>query len=241
MQGARSLGLTSVTILALSFVPALAISFGTQQLIRDSSDGFSLFLDGQLKVGDHCIIGTPKSGKIDGTVLSMGMRSICLRLKNGSQLSMPNSQVAGSVVTNHSLRSAEPLELRLSIPKLETQALADLQSRAQALLTAPQDLASASTAKGPRHRMPSVLQNAAPAHQAAESPSSVGAPRPQSRLIGALASRLVWRARLDSDRRTTPGLVAPRNPGLEATGLGPALLKLASSYVIACRFVFKRD
>ena len=78
----------------------------------------------------------------------MGMRSICLRLKNGSQLSMPNSQVAGSVVTNHSLRSAEPIELRRSIPKLETQALADLQNRAQALLTATQDLASASTARG---------------------------------------------------------------------------------------------
>lgn len=107
----------------------LAISLGTQQLIRDISDGFSLFLDGQLKVADNCTSGTPKSGKIDGAVLSMGIRSICLRLNNGSQLSMPNSQVAGSVVTNHSLRSAEPLELRLSIAKLESQALADLQSR----------------------------------------------------------------------------------------------------------------
>ena len=143
VQGARSLGLTSVTILALSSVPALAISLGTQQLIRDISDGFSLFLDGQLKVGDKCTIGTPKSGKIDGTVVSMGMRSISLRLRNGSQLSMPNSQVAESVVTNHSLRSAEPLELRLSIPKLETQALADLQIRAQVLLSHTKDLASA--------------------------------------------------------------------------------------------------
>lgn len=52
----------------------LAISLGTQQLIRDISDGFSLFLDGQLKVGDNCTIGTPKSGKIDGAVLSMGIR-----------------------------------------------------------------------------------------------------------------------------------------------------------------------
>ena len=56
---------------------------------------------------------------------------------------MPNSQVAGSVVTNHSLRSSEPLELRLPIPKLETNALADLQSQAQALLAAASDLASA--------------------------------------------------------------------------------------------------
>ena len=88
------------------------------------------FLDGQLKVADNCIIGTPNPGQVDGAVLSMGIRSICLRLNNGSQLSMPNSHVAGSVVTNHSLSSAEPLELRLSIAKLESQALADLQSRA---------------------------------------------------------------------------------------------------------------
>ena len=47
------------------------------------------------------------------------------------------------MVTNHSLHSAEPLELRLLIAKLESQALADLQSRAQALLTANKDLASA--------------------------------------------------------------------------------------------------
>jgi hypothetical protein len=143
VQGARSLGLTSVTILALSSVPALAISLGTQQLIRDISDGFSLFLDGQLKVGDQCTIGTPKSGKIDGTVVSMGMRSISLRLKNGSQLSIPNAQVAATVVTNHSLRSAEPLELRLAIPKLDTQALAQLQARAQELLTETTALARA--------------------------------------------------------------------------------------------------
>ena len=143
IDGARSLGLTSVTILALSSVPALAISLGTQQLIRDVSDGFSLFLDGQIKVGDKCTIGTPKSGQIDGTVLSMGMRSINLRLKNGSQLVIPNSQVAGSVVTNHSVRNAEPLDLRLSLPKLETNALVQLKSRADALLLEAEGVDSA--------------------------------------------------------------------------------------------------
>lgn len=143
INGARSLGLTSVTILALSSVPALAISLGTQQLIRDISDGFSLFLDGQIKVGDKCTIGTPKSGQIDGTVLSMGMRSINLRLKNGSQLAIPNSQVAGSVVTNHSVRTAEPLDLRLSLPKLETDALAQLKTRAEFLLSEAEGLDTA--------------------------------------------------------------------------------------------------
>lgn len=140
IQGARSLGLTSVTILALSSVPALAISLGTQQLIRDISDGFSLFLDGQLKVGDKCTIGTARSGEIDGTVLSMGMRSINLSLTNGSQLAVPNSQVAGSVVTNHSIRRAEPLDLKLSLPKLETDVLALLKGRAEVLLAEAEGL-----------------------------------------------------------------------------------------------------
>ena len=65
VQGAPSLGLTSITILAMSSVPALAMSLGTQQLIRNISDGFSLFWDGQPKVGDQCSIGTPKSGQVD--------------------------------------------------------------------------------------------------------------------------------------------------------------------------------
>jgi len=103
IDGARSLGLKSVTILALSSVPALAISLGTQQLIRDISDGFSLFLDGQLKVGDKCTIGTARSGEIRGKVLTMGMRSINLSLKDGSLLAIPNSQVAGSVVKTTAL------------------------------------------------------------------------------------------------------------------------------------------
>ena len=118
----------------------MAISLGTQQLIRDISDGFSLFLDGQLKVGDKCTIGTARSGEIDGTVLSMGMRSINLSLTNGSQLAIPNSQVAGSVVTNHSIRSAEPLDLKLSLPKLETDALALLKGRAEVLLAEAEGL-----------------------------------------------------------------------------------------------------
>jgi len=73
----------------------------------------------------------------------MGMRSIHLQLKNGSQLAIPNSQVAGSVVTNHSVRTAEPLDLRLSLPKLETNDLVQLKSGAEALLLAAESLDSA--------------------------------------------------------------------------------------------------
>lgn len=96
----RDVGITSVTLLALSSVPALAISLGTQQLIHDIADGFSLLLDGQIKPGLTFIIGTPKSGELQGRIVSLGMRSVRLELSDGSIVSIPNSQVASSVVTS---------------------------------------------------------------------------------------------------------------------------------------------
>ncbi|MFM8524065.1 MAG: mechanosensitive ion channel family protein [Cyanobacteriota bacterium] len=134
IQAGHSLGLTSLTILALSSVPALAISLGTQQIIREIIEGFSLFLDGQLKVGDRCTMHFSKGPHLAGTVEAMGMRSIGLRLSDGSMVSIPNSQVASAVVSNHSLRSAEPLELRLPLPLLSSDVMAQLQARAQAVM-----------------------------------------------------------------------------------------------------------
>jgi MscS family membrane protein len=96
----RALGITSITLLALSSVPALAISLGTQQLIHDIADGFSLLLDGQIKPGSLYLIGTPKSGEITGQITSLGMRSLRLQKEDGSIVSIPNSLVASSVVTS---------------------------------------------------------------------------------------------------------------------------------------------
>jgi MscS family membrane protein len=84
IQTGRDLGVSSMTLLALSSVPALAISLGTQQLIRDMADGFSLLLDGQIKTGDACTIGTSKSGEIKGVIRSLGMRSMRIQQADGS-------------------------------------------------------------------------------------------------------------------------------------------------------------
>lgn len=135
----QDLGLTSLTLLGLASVPALAISLGTQQLIRDIADGFSLLLDGQLLPGDRCTIGTSKSGAIQGEITSLGMRSLRILQEDGSIVSLPNSQVAGSVVTNHRLSSVGPF--KLSLP-LEPQALAGvanlLEQARQVLADCPQ-------------------------------------------------------------------------------------------------------
>ncbi|MEN9496347.1 MAG: hypothetical protein RLZZ137_1387 [Cyanobacteriota bacterium] len=115
----RDLGVTSLTLLALSSVPALAISLGTQQLIRDVADGFSLLFDGQIKSGDACTIGTSKSGEIKGRIRSLGMRSMRIQQADGSILAIPNSQVADSVVVNHRFRSGTRLLWSLPLRGLE--------------------------------------------------------------------------------------------------------------------------
>ena len=134
VRTAQDLGLTAITLLALSSVPALAISLGTQQLIRDIADGFSILLDGQIRPGDRCTIGTTKSGEIRGRILSLGMRSMRLEQEDGSVLSLPNSQVAASVVTNHRFRTGQPLKLSLPIQASEEPLVLDRLSQARALL-----------------------------------------------------------------------------------------------------------
>lgn len=134
IQTGRDLGMTSLTLLALSSVPALAISLGTQQLIHDIADGFSLLLDGQVKVGDRCTIGTPKSGELRGVITSLGMRSVRLKQDDGSILSIPNSQVASSVMTNHRFRASELLRLCLPISDIEPEAVQSHLRRVRDLL-----------------------------------------------------------------------------------------------------------
>lgn len=136
----RDLGITSLTLLALSSVPALAISLGTQQLIRDIADGFSLVLDGQIKTGDSCTIGTKKSGEIKGKIRSLGMRSMRIQQEDGSILSIPNSQVAEAVVVNHRFRSGIRLSWSLPFPNLNPAGSAEQLAAVRAEIAAVPDL-----------------------------------------------------------------------------------------------------
>jgi MscS family membrane protein len=123
IQTGQALGLTSLTMLAVSSVPALAISLGTQQLIRDIADGFSIWLDGQIRPGDRCTVGSNATGT-QGRISSLGMRSVRLEQDDGTVLSIPNSQVASSVVANHRFRAGMPLRLSLALVDLQPPVVA---------------------------------------------------------------------------------------------------------------------
>lgn len=136
LRTGQQLGITSVTLLALSSVPALALSLGTQQLIRDIADGFSLLLDGQIKPGDRCAIGTQKSGVVNGQILTLGMRSIRMEQDDGAIVSIPNSQVADSVLTTLGPRKQKTLELATALPDRQPQVLQQVLERAREVVAA---------------------------------------------------------------------------------------------------------
>lgn len=142
IQTGQALGLTSLTLLAVSSVPALAISLGTQQLIRDIADGFSLWLDGQIKPGDRCTIGS-RSGGTQGRIRSLGMRSVRLEEDDGTVLSIPNSQVASSVLANHRFRSGQPLSLSLGLADLQPTAVAERLETVRRVLAGHPELGDA--------------------------------------------------------------------------------------------------
>jgi small-conductance mechanosensitive channel len=144
IQTGRDLGLASLTLLGLASVPALALSLGTQQLIRDIADGFSLLFDGQLQTGDRCTVATSKSGVIKGQIASLGMRSTRIRQEDGAMLSLPNSQVAGSVVTNFRFQDADLLQLSLPIAPELLQQTTQMLEQARQLLADCSELSSGS-------------------------------------------------------------------------------------------------
>jgi hypothetical protein len=57
----------------------------------------------------------PESGVIKGQIASLGMRFTRIRQEDGAMLSLPNSQVAGLVVTNFRFQDAELLQLSLPL------------------------------------------------------------------------------------------------------------------------------
>jgi MscS family membrane protein len=156
IQTGRDLGLTSVTLLALSSVPALAISLGTQQLIRDIADGFSLLLDGQIKANDRCSIG--KDSEIKGTILSLGMRSVRLQKDDGSILTIPNSEVASAVVVNHTSVTDRHCKLTLALEPEQRSDLPQLLEQARAVLrSVPQLKGSKATVRSGAQGMAMVV------------------------------------------------------------------------------------
>ncbi len=85
----RALGVDTNPLLAVSGVVGLAISFGSQSLVRDYVTGFFLQFEHQFGLGDTVRIGT-----VEGTVEDLTLRLVYVRAANGSLHIIPNGQIA---------------------------------------------------------------------------------------------------------------------------------------------------
>jgi small conductance mechanosensitive channel len=83
------LGLNIAPLLASAGVVGLAVSFGSQSLVRDFVTGFFLQLEHQFALGDVIRIGA-----FEGTVENITLRLVYLRDASGALHIIPNGQIA---------------------------------------------------------------------------------------------------------------------------------------------------
>lgn len=76
-------------LLASAGVVGLALSFGSQSLVRDYVTGFFLQLEHQFALGDIVRVGT-----VEGTVENITLRLVYLRDASGALHIIPNGQIA---------------------------------------------------------------------------------------------------------------------------------------------------
>ena len=89
------LGVDTAPLIAGAGVFGLAISFGSQSLVRDIISGLFYMWDDAFRVGEYI-----DTGRLKGTVEALGIRSVKLRHHNGPLHTVPYGQLGA--VTNQS-------------------------------------------------------------------------------------------------------------------------------------------
>jgi len=89
------LGVNITPLIAGASVLGLAISFGSQTLVKDIVSGIFYLIDDAFRVGDYV-----DSGRVKGTVEGFTLRSIKMRHQNGQVHTIPFGQLG--TITNYS-------------------------------------------------------------------------------------------------------------------------------------------
>lgn len=89
------LGVDTSSLLTVAGIGGVAISLGSQTLIKDFIAGVFLWIDGYIKIGDTITIGAQT-----GTVENVALRTTTLRTTNGNLIMIPNGDIRA--ITNRS-------------------------------------------------------------------------------------------------------------------------------------------
>ena len=98
--GAEQIGIPALGLLATASVGGLVIGLAAQSTIENLIGGMTLFADKPFEVGDF--VGF---GEDNGTVEEIGPRSTRIRKLNGTQLTVPNSDIVQARISNFTQRN----------------------------------------------------------------------------------------------------------------------------------------
>ncbi|RIM27483.1 mechanosensitive ion channel family protein, partial [Staphylococcus cohnii] len=107
-------GISVGGIIASAGVVGLAVGFGAQTVVKDIITGFFIIFENQFDVGEYVKISNSGSSVAEGTVKSIGLRSMRINTITGELTTLPNGSVGE--ITNYSVINGEAIvEIPVSI------------------------------------------------------------------------------------------------------------------------------
>lgn len=106
----QNLNINVTALLAGVSIGGLALALAAQDTVRNFIGSLSIFVDRPFQIGDYI-----EASGMSGTVVEVGVRSTRLRAGDGSQVSVPNGDLANMTVTNHSIRTYRRYNTTLGI------------------------------------------------------------------------------------------------------------------------------
>jgi len=100
LVGANEIGIPALGLLAGASVLGLVVGLAAQPTLENLIGGMTLFADKPFVVGDYV-----RFGDDDGTVEEIGPRSTRIRKLDGTQLTVPNSDVVQARIANSTMRN----------------------------------------------------------------------------------------------------------------------------------------
>ena len=104
---ADTLGIPVTSLIALLSVAGLAVSLAIQDSLSNLASGLVILLTKPFKSGDYI-----EAGSFGGTVTEIGLSYTKLITPDNKFISVPNSQVCSSVITDYSTEATRRVELK---------------------------------------------------------------------------------------------------------------------------------
>ncbi|XVL12472.1 mechanosensitive ion channel family protein [Staphylococcus xylosus] len=124
-------GISVGGIIASVGVVGLAVGFGAQTVVKDIITGFFIIFENQFDVGDYVKISNGGAPVAEGTVKSIGLRSMRINTISGELTTLPNGSVGE--ITNYSVINGEaiveiPVSITEDIDKVEDELNASFEA-----------------------------------------------------------------------------------------------------------------